>query len=126
MARSTIVGVFDSRTLAEQAIEKLTEAGFNNDQIWYSGHNAASGFFEGIKGLFKGEDATTGDLTQGLKHAGLSDDEVHYYTNEFKAGHAVVAVRVGERAAEAMSILRSTGAFDYDMKYGSARSREQA
>ncbi len=38
----TVVGIFEDQAKAEQAIHELQQAGFNNDQISYSGHEASS------------------------------------------------------------------------------------
>ena len=112
-----IVGVFDNASLADNAIQELEDAGFDNSQIYHSaqqsGHN---GFMAGLKNLFTGEDTTTGDpkdVTNALTDRGFSDEEAGYYENEYRAGHAIVAIRANGRAQSAAQILMTNGARTY-------------
>jgi uncharacterized protein (TIGR02271 family) len=118
MRSSTLVGVFDERAQAETAIEQLHNAGIPDDQITYSGSTAGagSGFVAGIKSFFTGEDASTNarSLFNDLTDMGLSQDEAQYYTNQYQAGHAIVAVNAGDQGQNAQSILTSNGAFNYN------------
>ena len=45
---------------------------------------------------------------------GLSQDEAQYYANQYKAGHAIVAVNSGDQWQNAQAILASNGAFNYN------------
>jgi hypothetical protein len=114
---SPIVGVFDERSGADNAIEQLHSAGFNDDQICYSGNvssGAAGGFLEIIKKFFTGNQTTSSsDVAHVLTDIGLSDDEANYYGREYEAGRSIVAVNPGERYEEALTILRSNGAHGY-------------
>ncbi|MBA2394506.1 MAG: YsnF/AvaK domain-containing protein [Ktedonobacteraceae bacterium] len=47
---------------------------------------------------------------------GLSQDEAQYYANQYKAGHAIVAVNSGDQWQNAQSILSSNGAFNYNSR----------
>ena len=89
--RSTIVGVFTDRAMAEQAVQALKDAGFDHEQIWYSSPAGASSFFENIKSLFTGIDPVSGNLVNELTGMGLSDEEARYYANEYSGGRSVVA-----------------------------------
>ncbi len=115
---STLVGVFDERAQAESAIEQLHNAGIPDDQITYSGSTAGtgSGFAASIKSFFTGEDASTNanSLFSDLTGMGLSQDEAQYYTNQYQAGHAIVAVNAGDQWQNAQTILTSNGAFNYN------------
>lgn len=115
---STLVGVFDERAQAEQAIEQLHNAGVPDNQITYSGTTAGagSGFAASIKSFFTGEDASTNakSLFSDLTEMGLSQDEAQYYTNQYQAGHAIVAVNAGNQWQNAQTILTSNGAFNYN------------
>jgi hypothetical protein len=95
-SRSTIVGVFRDRTMAEQAMKAVQEAGFGRDQIRYAGGGntggASGGFLEGIKSLFTGQETTSGDVTNDLRNMGLTDDEARYYAHEYSNGHPILAV----------------------------------
>jgi len=115
---SPLVGIFDERGAAENAIEQLNNAGFNNDQICYSGNISAStgggGFLEAIKRFFTGNQTTSSsDVAHELSNMGLSDDEADYYAREHEAGRSIVAVNAGERYGEALTLLRSNGAYSY-------------
>ncbi len=111
--RSTVVGIFRDRSLAEQALEALTSAGFDRDQIRYSGSGGTSGrFFEGLKSLFTGGEATSGDFASELSDLGVSDEEAGYYADEYRNGHAIIAVKATGREQEAQDILQSYGAYN--------------
>ena len=46
---------------------------------------------------------------------GVSQDEAEYYSDQYSAGHAIVAVmpESSEQEMDAMEVLRSTGAYNY-------------
>src|SRR6266699_256290 len=112
---STVVGVFSSRALAEEAIDALHNVGFNDDQIRYasSSPSGTGRFFEDIKGLFTGAGVGGEGLARDLTSMGLSEEEAHYYANEYQKGHAIVAVKAQGREQEAMVILLRFGANNY-------------
>ncbi len=117
MAMNTypIISAFSDRTMAENAIEALNNAGFTNDQISYSGHaTGRSGFMAGLKSLFTGEDETRTNVVNDLTNLGVPQDQAGYYADEHAAGHPVVAVRANGREQEALSILRSAGGYNYN------------
>ncbi len=117
---STLVGVFNDRAQAENAIEQLHSAGIPDDQISYSGGSSAGGgFLAGIKSLFTGEDATNTSLVGDLTGMGLSQDEANYYDSEYRAGRYIVAVNAGARQQDAQTILNSGGAYNYASRSGS-------
>ncbi|GCF10572.1 general stress protein [Dictyobacter arantiisoli] len=115
--RSPIVGVFDEQGSAEHAIEELYQAGIPSDRISYSGsHASATGgnFIESIKKLFTGgHNKTAQDVANDLNAMGLSNEEAHYYAQEFDAGRTLVAVQSDEQGQNALAILRSNGAHGY-------------
>jgi len=113
--RSTIVGVFTDQTTAEQAVQALEDAGFDHEQIWYSSPGGTSSFFEDIKSLFMGTDAVGSNLVNSLTSMGLSDEEAHYYANEYRGGHSVVAVKAPGSEQDAMAVLQRYGASRYNM-----------
>jgi len=125
-SRSTIVGVFRDRTMAEQAMKAVQEAGFGRDQIRYAGGGntggASGGFLEGIKSLFTGQETTSGDVTNDLRNMGLTDDEARYYAHEYSNGHPILAVNAPDREQEAMNILQRYGAYNYSMSSGAVET----
>jgi len=119
--RTTIVGVFSDKALAERAIDALKDAGFSNEEIRYSGHTTGVGFFENLKSWFTGEETgTTGDVAKDLTKLGVPENEADYYAREYAAGHPIVAVKSPGHEADAASILRSNGSLQYDMAPGTA------
>jgi len=113
-----VVGIFDERGAAENAIEQLHNAGFNDDQICYSGNVSAStgggGFLEAIKRFFTSNQTTrSSDVAHELSNMGLSNDEADYYAQQYEAGRSIVAVDPGDRYGDALTVLRSNGAYSY-------------
>jgi uncharacterized protein (TIGR02271 family) len=80
-----------------------------------SQNDTGGGFLAGLKRLFTGSDAGSGDVTNDLTDMGLTQDEARYYGDEYNAGHAIVAVVPDsrEQEQEAMELLRSNGAHSY-------------
>src|SRR5450759_5880797 len=115
---STLVGVFNDRAQAENAIEQLHSAGIPDEQISYSG-GAGGGFLAGIKSLFTGEDTAHTGLVGDLTGMGLSQDEANYYDSEYRAGRYIVAVNPGNRWQDAQTVLNSGGAYNYASRSGS-------
>ena len=66
--RSTVVGVFTDRGQAEQAINELRRAGFNDDQIGFilRGNPAREGETAGESGSDAGAGAATGAVSGGV------------------------------------------------------------
>ena len=111
-AHQTVVCIFDNRSLADNAVDGLQNAGFSPDQIYYagSGDNPGTDFWHGIKSLFSRDRAISDDDVAGkLKELGLSDDEIRYYKNEYDLGRAIVAVNAPGRAEEALTVLHTNG-----------------
>ncbi len=115
---STVVGVFRDRSLAEQAVDALYNAGFGQEQIQYSAPGTSDSFFEGLKSIFTGGSDNQGNLADDLTNMGLSDADAQYYTNEYNNGNVILAVRAAERENEAMSILRQHGAYNIEIASG--------
>ncbi len=116
IARSTMIGVFDSEASAENAIDALHNAGFSDDQLRYSGHvQARGGFLEGIKSLFTG--GATGShserVVNDLMDLGLPQEEASYYAVQHQNGHPIVAVKANDRMQEATQILQNNGGSSY-------------
>ncbi len=157
---STVVGVFEDRNHADEAVSELLKVGFRTDQIGVAmrrdrivpdavtekpDSHASSGAVTGaVTGLGLGaltglgvlsgvipvigpaiaagtlgiilSNAAAGagiaGLVGALIGAGLPHEEAHYYQNEFEAGRTIVTVHTDGRQGEAVSILRSHGAYD--------------
>jgi uncharacterized protein (TIGR02271 family) len=117
--QQVVVGTFDDNTQAEQAVNALLNAGFNDDQIRYSGQGVATGgILAKLKNLFTGEETTS--VYHDLIDLGVPENDANSYQQEFEAGRSIVAVLASGRIEEARSILASYGG------YGAGRSSEQA
>lgn len=110
-ARSTVVGVFRDRAMAEQALDALKNAGFHRDQIRYSG-STTGGFLGDIKNLFSTQETTNDNFTNDLANMGFSDEETRYYTNEYHNGNTLVAVNAPGHEQEALNLLHQHGAYN--------------
>jgi uncharacterized protein (TIGR02271 family) len=120
--QSIVVGLFQDRAMAEQAVDDLERAGFSHDQISFSGHGAPTGgFLAGLKSLFTGE-GTTGGVLHDLVGMGMPSEDAQYYQQEYEAGRSVVAVTDADtsRLQEASTILARYGG------YGASRRSAQA
>jgi hypothetical protein len=119
--RSTLVAVFHDRAMAEQAIEKLRDAGFHNDQLRYSGGDTRGGVLSTIKNLFTGEDyPVSHNIIGDLENMGIPREEAEYYAREHQAGHAIIGIDAGDNVREAEEILNSNGAYLYGMNDAAA------
>src|SRR5438309_1635518 len=84
---STIIGIFRDRSMAEQAIEALYNAGFEHEQTSFLAPGTSGGFVENLKNLFTGTNPNQDNLSDNLTNMGLSDDETDYYSNEYNKGN---------------------------------------
>src|SRR5450755_735028 len=105
---STVVGVFTDRSMAEQAMQALHDAGISNEQIHYSATDGSGGLLENLKSLFTGA-SSNGDFS-GL---GLSDEEARYYSNEYNKGNSVIAVQAPGQEENVLSVLNRYSASSY-------------
>lgn len=105
---STVVGVFTDRSMAEQAMQALHDAGISNEQIHYSATDSSGGFLDNLKSLFTG--STSGGDFSGL---GLSDEEARYYSNEYNKGNSVIAVQAPGQEENVLSVLNRYSASSY-------------
>jgi uncharacterized protein (TIGR02271 family) len=87
-----VVGLFQDRAMAEQAVDELERAGFRNDQISYSGHGASTGgLLAGLKSLFSAK-GTTGGVYDDLVGMGIPPEDAQYYQQEYEAGRSIISV----------------------------------
>lgn len=108
-----VVALFTDESQAQQAIDALLNAGFNNSQISFAGHGTPGGLLTTIKSFFTGEGMTTsaGAAYKDLLSMGMSQQNAVYYQQEFEAGRSVVAVSGSDRLQEASDILSTYGGF---------------
>lgn len=108
--RSTVVGVFMDREMAEQALNALKDAGYDSNQLHYSGSSNGGGFF---KSLFSGQGATNDNFVNELSDLGVPDEETRYYANEYQNGHSIIAVVAQGNEQEALNIMQRFGAYNH-------------
>ncbi len=108
---SATVGVFRDRAAAEQALDALYNAGFTHEQVRYSVPETSGGFFDDLKSLFTGQNAS-GSVANDLADLGLSDEEANYYANEHSEGNIILAVKAPGRSAEVQTILQQYGSLN--------------
>ena len=106
-----VVALFTDESQAQQAIDALLNAGFNNSQISFAGHGTPGGVLSTIKSFFTGEGMTTsaGAAYKDLLSMGMPQQNAVYYQQEFEAGRSVVAVSGSDRLQEASDILSTYG-----------------
>lgn len=112
--QSHVIGIFRDRSLAEQAVSELRNAGFRDDQITMlgKGTHTSGGVLGGLRNLLSGQNEEEGDPAATLANLGLSPGEADYYRHELDAGHTLVAVRTPDRQQEATTILHHHGAYN--------------
>src|SRR5437660_5670777 len=109
---SIVVGVFNNRNRADEAIAALQKAGFQNDQIrQYVGKGSDRGPMTGIKSIFSSEQMARGDVTRDLLDMGVVAEDTGFYQQEYEAGHPLVSVSSSKRLQEATNILLNHGAY---------------
>jgi len=156
---TVVVGIFDDRYQAEQAVDELVHAGFSRGDIGFAirGHDAVDGGMitdavgtkDGVGALggaatgavaggvlgalaaiivpplgpilvggvlasalgFAGAGAAVGGILGAMTGLGISQDEAAYYEAEFNAGKAIVTVRAGDLADDAVAAIRKHGGF---------------
>jgi uncharacterized protein (TIGR02271 family) len=113
--QSTVVGIFQDRDQAEQAVTELHNAGFRNDQIEFAGHGTATGngLLASLKSLFTGEDTTTDHVYNDLIGIGLPTQDARYYEQEYKSGRSIVVVTDADasKLQEASTVLARYGGY---------------
>ena len=117
-----VVGIFQERAQAEQAIDELVRAGFEHRQIHFAGPGPSipaggGGMLEKIKSLFTGQDVSAGWLYHDLENMGVSPEETRYYQSEFEAGRSLVAVQGSGGMEMASIILARHGGYGANQRF---------
>lgn len=112
---SAVVGIFSDQSEAERAIEALSQAGFEREQMQCFVPETP-GFFSGLKSLFTGDS----DLTSQLTDMGLSGTAVQYYSEMYEQGNIILAVNTLGDNDRVLAILRQYGAYPSDSQPGSS------
>jgi uncharacterized protein (TIGR02271 family) len=119
-----VVGVFQDRAKAEQAINELLQAGFQHHQIHFAGREAPTGgMLEKIKSLFTGQDVSAGGIYDDLVGMGVPPDAAHYYQSEFEEGRNKVVVQENGSMKEVTNVLVRQGGYGVNRGSGQAAAQ---
>lgn len=109
----TVVGLFDSKTEAQTAMNELVQKGFVKENIDYSQGRAG----DSTAGATAGGNTSTGDNVSSFFGNLFGDnDEARNYTNAARGAEAILTVHVDsdERARQVAAIFDNHGAIDVD------------
>ena len=121
MNAQTVVGIFNTAAEAQQAVQKLEQAGFQLDYVDVAHREAAN------QGVGRTSDDSIGGFFSSL--FGSDDDNTaRNYTAAAQRGSSVVTVHVDsvDQAHRAASILDAAGAVDVDGDTSTGASSTQA
>ncbi len=108
---SHVIGMFTDQAIADEAVEALHNAGFENEHISYSAPGGSGGFLEGLKSLFTGTAPGADDLIHDLTNMGLSNEQAQYYVDEYNNGNTLLSVNAPGREEQVLGILHQYGAY---------------
>lgn len=112
-----VIGVFSDHVQAEQAINELLQAGFDNRQIRFAGRGISpGGILEKIRSLFAGQDMSPGGVYDDLVNMGVPAEEARYYQSEFDAGRSIVVVLANGNAQNAVNVLVRHGGYGAEQR----------
>ena len=104
---SFMIAIFDELTSAEQALDELRIAGFDDGQLGLVAH----------RGGVTGGGVSTGIISHGLRDLGIPDETAQTCERELEAGRALIVVKPEGAAAsgrpqreEAIEIFHVNGA----------------
>ncbi len=114
-----VVGIFRDRAQAEQALNELLRAGFDNYQIRFAeqGTPTGGGMLEKIKSVFTGQDVSTAGIYGDLVKMGAPVEDARYYQSEFEAGRSIVTVLGTVGMQQASAILARNGGYGANQRF---------
>lgn len=105
-----VVNAFQDRAQAEQAVNELLQAGFDNSQIRFAEQGVPTGgMLERFKSLFTEQDVSTNKVYHDLVNMGTPPEDALAYQRQFAAGRTLVFVQGNGNFQEAVSILARYG-----------------
>lgn len=123
----TVIGMFESSSKAQEAVQELVESGISRDRIDVSGGNTSSSSYSST-----GSTSTSDDNESGISKffkslfGGDDDDDADKYTRVASQSQSIITVHAQTRdeAERVADILDDNGAVDVDeqasrMGYGS-------
>ena len=80
---------------------------------------------EKIKGVFTGQDVSSGGIYNDLVSMGAPPEDARYYQSEFEAGHSIVAVTGAGRMQEAITVLARNGGYGANQRFAQSANYGQ-
>jgi hypothetical protein len=122
-----VVGIFRDRAQAEQAINELLQAGFDNHQIRFAEQGTSTGgILDKIKSVFTGQDMSTGGIYDDLVKMGAPAEDARYYQSEFEAGRSIVAVVGTAGMQQAGIILAQHGGYGANQRFAQSANHSRS
>ncbi|MGI8640075.1 MAG: DUF2382 domain-containing protein [Pyrinomonadaceae bacterium] len=121
---TTLIGIFDDREAARQAIRELTEAGIKQSDISIAeSASEGKGYMKyggaGTRGLETGESMgnKVSNFFDSIFGSDINDDERGVYSESVRRGSTAVTVNTNDAQVErAAGILNNNGAVDIDRR----------
>lgn len=110
--RTTVLGIFRDRTLADQAIAELRQAGWGLDEVRVIGRNSGGGVLASLKSAFTPQDTTTAGAADDLAGLDLPQDQRQLYQHALDSGDYIVLARTQGHQLEVRDILHRHGALN--------------
>jgi uncharacterized protein (TIGR02271 family) len=126
---TTLVGIFDDYTAAQQAVQQLSKAGIRQGDISIARNDGGKGYT--TYGGANSTDYTTGtsigggiaNFFDGIFGTDINDDERGVYSESVRRGSTIVVVNTDDNITErAADLLNSAGAVDVDRRHAQYRS----
>ncbi|MBA2286244.1 MAG: YsnF/AvaK domain-containing protein [Ktedonobacteraceae bacterium] len=110
--RTTVLGIFRDRTLADQAIAELRQAGWGLDEVKVIGRNTGGGVLASLKSALTQQEATTPGAVDDLAGLDLPQDQRQLYQHALESGDYIVLARTHGHQLEVRDILHRHGALN--------------
>ena len=122
MSAQTVVGIFNTAAEAQQAVQKLEQAGFELDYVDVAHREAAN------QGVGRTSDDSIGGFFSSLFGSDDNNNDARNYTAAAQRGSSVVTVHVDstDQSHRAARILDEAGAVDVDGDTGTTNTNTQA
>jgi hypothetical protein len=115
-----LVGVFDDWTKADRAVEQLRSIGISDHRIHEVGKTLGADGAHVVTGRKGLPEERKPDFTR----MGLSAEEASYYEEEYESGYVLVLLHPDSSREQAMRLLQSNGAYNYETSRTPASTQE--
>jgi uncharacterized protein (TIGR02271 family) len=126
---TTLVGIFDDFTAAQQAAQQLSQAGIKQGDISIARNEGGKGYT--TYGGANSTDYTTGtsigdgiaNFFDGIFGTDINDDERGVYSESVRRGSTIVVVNTDDQMLDrAADVLNNAGAVDVDRRHAQYRA----